>query len=478
MDDGIMNQYLGWIPPNAHTILEFGCGDGSLGKMFKEVQPDCFFVGIDNDIAALECAEANLDIVLKGNDRGKILKIIEEYAPWDCVVYRDKEYFNNQSIDIHMSNNGQILVHNNAECYNFPWRMAKRNIKKPFQIVSLFQDPVCAFMRMIIPNSFYKTNPDINVVEMDLGKLWEQNALNFGEPYILLFQRVLSKSLDGAVKLQNRLASFDALMIHEFDDWPERWNNEYNNTRYMDFVGCHVVQTTTPLLADYFRQYNPYVLTFPNELCNLPAKRNCIDKEHINIFFGAVNREDDWREIMPILNEAVVRYGEKIHFLVVADKLFYEKLHTPYKRFIGEGVNNGRFVPYNVYEDTLHKADIALLPLKNTMFNRMKSDLKFIESAGHGAAVLASTVVYEHSIKDGKTGLLYSNLREFRYKLFQLIEKIEIRKKISDNAYNYVKHNRLMCQHYEERIEIYKELMMKKNKLEIDRQHRIVSWSG
>ena len=73
-----MNQYLGWIPPNAHTVLEFGCGNGSLGKLFKEVQPDCFYVGIDNDTAVLESAASNLNMVLEGNDTKKIIKVIEE----------------------------------------------------------------------------------------------------------------------------------------------------------------------------------------------------------------------------------------------------------------------------------------------------------------------------------------------------------------------------------------------------------------
>ncbi len=55
----------------------------------------------------------------------------------------------------------------------------------------------------------------------------------------------------------------------------------------------------------------------------------------------------------------------------------------------------------------MRECDIALLPLNFNRFNSMKSDLKFIECAGHGVTVLASPTVYENSIIEGRTGLIY-----------------------------------------------------------------------
>ena len=74
------------------------------------------------------------------------------------------------------------------------------------------------------------------------------------------------------------------------------------------------------------------------------------------------------------------------------------------------------FSPYNIYEKILRESDIAILPLEFNRFNSMKSDLKFIESAGHGAVVLASPTVYEDTVDDGKTGLIYNSIQEFEEK--------------------------------------------------------------
>ena len=117
------------------------------------------------------------------------------------------------------------------------------------------------------------------------------------------------------------------------------------------------------------------------------------------------------------------------------------------------------FAPYEVYESALHGADIALLPLRKTAFNCMKSDLKFIESAGHGAVVLASPTVYEESVRDGCTGFLYHTPKEFRQKLELLIENRELRLDLARAAYSYVKEKRLLAQHYEERMAFYRTLL-------------------
>jgi glycosyltransferase involved in cell wall biosynthesis len=88
----------------------------------------------------------------------------------------------------------------------------------------------------------------------------------------------------------------------------------------------------------------------------------------------------------------------------------------------------------------------------------MKSDLKFLECAGHGVAVLASPTVYDRSLVDGTTGLLYRSVEEFELKLRQAIANSEFRRTLAANAYEWVKHNRLLSQHYRQRYEWYLEM--------------------
>jgi glycosyltransferase involved in cell wall biosynthesis len=88
----------------------------------------------------------------------------------------------------------------------------------------------------------------------------------------------------------------------------------------------------------------------------------------------------------------------------------------------------------------------------------MKSDLKFVECAGHGVAVLASPTVYERSLVDGETGFIYRSVEEFEAKLLELISNTQLRRKLVANAYEWVKQNRMLSQHYRERREWYLEM--------------------
>jgi spore maturation protein CgeB len=89
--------------------------------------------------------------------------------------------------------------------------------------------------------------------------------------------------------------------------------------------------------------------------------------------------------------------------------------------------------------------DIGLAPLLDIEFNRCKSHIKWMEYSMSKTPVLASRVYpyYEKIdnkdvIVDGKTGFLFSDENEFKTKLKKLILDIELRKKIGDNAYNYI----------------------------------------
>lgn len=49
------------IPPHARSLLELGCGAGSVGERFKKIQPQCRYFGIDRDREQLQQAARVLD---------------------------------------------------------------------------------------------------------------------------------------------------------------------------------------------------------------------------------------------------------------------------------------------------------------------------------------------------------------------------------------------------------------------------------
>ncbi|MCH8874459.1 glycosyltransferase [candidate division KSB1 bacterium] len=107
----------------------------------------------------------------------------------------------------------------------------------------------------------------------------------------------------------------------------------------------------------------------------------------------------------------------------------------------------------------------SLIPLADIPFNRSKSDVKFLESAGCGAAVLASEFVYSNSVKNGETGILFSNADEFANGLTELVRSQELTERLSRNAQRYVSENRLIEQHVERWEEIYLSWVSNRDKL-------------
>ena len=99
------------------------------------------------------------------------------------------------------------------------------------------------------------------------------------------------------------------------------------------FARVHAVQTSTQALAEVLRQRNPEVRVFPNAIRVLPEPCNFADADTITLFFGALNREPDWRPLMPTLNAVAATVGERLRFAVVHDRAFFDALETPHKSF-------------------------------------------------------------------------------------------------------------------------------------------------
>ena len=348
--------------------------------------------------------------------------------------------------------------------------------EKPRKAVSIFsflgETVVTPRVRLREPHAFLMTEPGIfcreAVAPASIVPVHE------AERRILIRQRLHYESREAALREIKAVMRWGYLTVHELDDDVSLWQKSYEASDWLDFRGSHACQVSTEALAEKLRLYNPHVKVFRNELRELPPRREESETPFVTVFFGALNREEDWREIMPALNEAAKHYGQKLRFRVIADKAFFDALKTKHKEFIGDDrYYNGKFVPYDVYTKVLHASDISLLPLRDTEFNRMKSDLKFIESAGHGAAVLASPTVYSGTIRDGFTGFLYRSPREFAERLKLLVEDRALRLGLAEAAYRYVKRERLLSQHYGERLAWYEELLARKEELDRELEQRI-----
>lgn len=338
---------------------------------------------------------------------------------------------------------------------------------------------VCAPVRIHRPNMFLTTEPNIFTTSSNVDQPYRIFPKEQYENRIMINQRMTFPTFTNGVKFFDNMKSQNYLYIEEIDDHPVLWEESYTKTAFINFISVHAIQTSTEYLADYLRQFNPHVKVFENQLQKLLPPRN-YDEEFaqedrpITIFFGALNRDKEFNEILPALNELSKKYGKKLAFKILARQGLYESLESENKKLIGDSrIYDGQFVPYERYEKELYTSDIALLPLQDNKFNRAKSDLKFLECAACGVAALVSPVAYSDVVKDGENGFIFYDTKDFAQKLETLIENRDKRREMVTAAYEYVKHNRLMSQHYEERLDWYKELFAKLPELTEEAQARI-----
>ena len=337
---------------------------------------------------------------------------------------------------------------------------------------------VCAGIRVNDPNSFMATKPGVYTTATKSGETLTLSSDDKYKNKIFINQRVSMDDVGMGVRLFESIVSHGYLIIEEMDDNPILWRKKYEDTQFINFIGVHGIQTSTKTLADLFKQFNPNVKIFENQLKELPPHRDFAAEfakhKPVTIFFGALNRDNDFYEVLPAVNKIAAEYGDNILFKVIAKTELFNKIETPNKIFIGKReIYNGQYVPYDVYEQELRTTDISLLPLRDNIFNRSKSDLKFIECAGNGSVALASPTVYANTIKDGETGFIYHDVNEFYNKLKLLIRDHNKRREVAENAYDYVKHNRLLSQHYEERWDWYNELISRLPELNKETRKRI-----
>lgn len=269
--------------------------------------------------------------------------------------------------------------------------------------------------------------------------------------------------------LVHRLGQGGHVLITEFDDNPDVFPMMKLGGQ-LSFEGVHAIQTSTPALADLLRAYNPEIAVFPNAVVSLPAVRNFASPDVITLFFGALNREDDWQPLMPVLNDVAQMAGERLRFQVVHDQGFFDALQTPYKTFTPT-------CDHDTYMHILGGCEISLMPLDDTAFNRCKSDLKFIEAAACRVLALASPVVYGETLEHGRTGLLFRSPQELRLHLLRTLALLESVREIADAARAYVTAERMLSYQVAPRLAWYRSLWDRREALEQARRQRLAAYA-
>jgi len=336
----------------------------------------------------------------------------------------------------------------------YVWRLRKTPQQR-MTIAANMLKPVggVSHVRIVHPLRAMATDPMVGTM---LTSAVDAKAPSDDTPRIFILHRPVLAGEAGRAMIRAFLES-GWLVVTEFDDHPDFFQIMQDGAQ-LTFRGVHAVQTSTRALAAVLRQRNPEVAVFPNAVVALPEVRNFADPNGLTVFFGALNREQDWQPLIGAINAVATQAGDRLRFSVVHDRGFFDALETPHKRFTA-------MCEYDTYMDLLGECEVSLMPLADNGFNRAKSDLKFIEAGACRVASLASNVVYGDTIEEGRTGLLFHDAAELREKLTRLVAMPDMARDLGDAARDYVAQNRMLAYQVAPRIAWYRSLWARREAL-------------
>ena len=219
---------------------------------------------------------------------------------------------------------------------------------------------------------------------------------------------------------------------------------------------CDAIQFSSDELQRKYGYLNPRSMVFPNQILDLPPKRRYReDKEIVLGWGGSLGHLDDLKKIAdPLIRWIRSKENVRLH-LMCGDKLWelFDALPERFKKRVQPG-------PLADYYHFVNSIDIGIAPLKDTPFNRSRSDVKFLEFAAHGVVpVMQASGPYLASVRHGETGFLFGSTEELLAILDSLAGNFSARVAVATAARDYVARERLQGPDGKKRVDFYRALV-------------------
>lgn len=347
---------------------------------------------------------------------------------------------------------------------------------------------------------------------------------------IVAFHRSIGQDFEKAYELIPKLRSMGIKTVCDIDDYwmPGKEHpihdiikfNKINEKITNNLRVAEYVTTTTTLFADEIKKLNKNVFVFPNAINpnegQFKEPTQPSDRLRIGWLGGSSHLHD-----LQLLDQSfskLTKYSDKLQYVICGfdtrgtvteinqqtgehkkrnilpqetvwaqyEKIFtqnYSIVSEDYKKFLLTYVqesypneNHESYVrvwtkPVQSYAKNYSKFDVSLAPIKNHMFNRMKSQLKVIEAGFYKKALIASnigpyTLDLKHALKngefvDGNALLVDENRNHSDWAKF--IEKLEKNRNwaadLGERLYESVKDKYDLNNVTKERAEFYKSIL-------------------
>lgn len=224
---------------------------------------------------------------------------------------------------------------------------------------------------------------------------------------------------------------------------------------------CDGAITTTKALADELKKYAPEVVINRNTASEemVRCSKKAVQLRHLNetqdillddetktiikkrfqgefrigYFSGSITHNADVALILPVLADLLKKH-DNIRLYLAGELDLPEELN-PYKNQIV----TVPFLDWHKLPSLISMVDVNLAPLEDTIFNRAKSENKWVEAALVDVVTVASNVgAFHEMISNGETGFLCDTAEEWGETLESLIQHPEERRKIAERAKQFV----------------------------------------
>ena len=353
--------------------------------------------------------------------------------------------------------------------------------------------------------------------------------LEFYKEYqIVAFHRSIGPDFDRANRLIQMLNSLGIITICDIDDYwmPGKEHpihdiirvNKINEKITANLKVAKYVTTTTTLFADEIKKLNKNVVIFPNAINPNESQFKEPTPESDRLRVGWLGGSSHLHDLQLLDLGRLGQYKDKLQFVLCGfdtrgtvteinsqtgehtkrnilphetvwaeyEKIFTQKLtlvSEDYKKFLlkytQESYPNEINEPYlrvwtkpvTSYAKNYSKFDVSLAPIKNHLFNRVKSQLKVIEAGFYKKAIIASnigpyTIDLKHCLQNGNfvdgNAMLVDEKRnhsDWSKYIEKLLKNPNMAKDMGERLYETVKDKYDLRNVTKDRAEFYKSII-------------------